>query len=124
MLCSSGVRGFVSFAPPAPAVPHLCCQLCTGWACSCITSLHHLARASHIFAACIFHKVMYLGSKAGAKHMVEALNREQGMGSVGFPLSSGNKFLCQLTASWKCTRRHLIGAVISFSLLLSKAVFC
>ena len=65
-----------------------------------------------------------MGSKAGAKYTVGACNREQRMGRAGSPLSSGNKLLCQLTASWKCTRRHLIGAVIAFSLLLSKAVFC
>lgn len=65
-----------------------------------------------------------MGSKAGARCRAGARNGEQETGRVGSPLSSGNKFLCQFTASWKCTHRRQIGAVISFSLLLSQAVFC
>jgi len=65
-----------------------------------------------------------MGSEAGAKYTAGGCGREQRMGRLGSPLSSGNQLLCQLTASWKCTHRHLIGVVASFSLLLSKAVFC
>lgn len=116
-----------------PGGPSISCHLCPRWACLWAQSSVSPSRNISFFLLGAFSTSLcswisswrgLMGSKAGAKYMAGTCKREQRLGRVGSPLSSGDKPLCQLTTWWKRTHRHLIGAVIPFSLLLSKAVFC